>query len=77
MLVDQYYPIAVFVLVAIMFPVLAFVTAKFFRPTKYSTLRDTTYECGMDHTVLRLKVKPNRFLANWTINPIPTRTQEK
>ena len=31
-----------------MFPVLAFVTAKFFRPTKYSTLRDTTYECGME-----------------------------
>ena len=48
MLVDQYYPIAVFVLVAILFPVLAFVTAKFFRPTKYSTLRDTTYECGME-----------------------------
>ncbi|HEY3421362.1 MAG TPA: NADH-quinone oxidoreductase subunit A [Methanomassiliicoccales archaeon] len=48
MLVDDYYPIAVFVLVAIMFPVLAFVTAKFFRPTKYSTLRDTTYECGME-----------------------------
>jgi NADH:ubiquinone oxidoreductase subunit 3 (subunit A) len=48
MLIDQYYPIAVFVLVALLFPVLAFVTAKFFRPTKYSTLRDTTYECGME-----------------------------
>ncbi len=46
MLVDQYYPIAVFVLVALLFPVLAFVAAKFFRPTKYSTLKDTTYECG-------------------------------
>ncbi len=48
MLVDQYYPIAVFVLVALLFPVMAFVAAKFFRPTKYSTLRDTTYECGME-----------------------------
>ncbi|MGD0817703.1 MAG: NADH-quinone oxidoreductase subunit A [Methanomassiliicoccales archaeon] len=46
MLVDDYYPIAVFVLVAILFPVLAFVTSKYFRPTKYSTFRDTTYECG-------------------------------
>jgi NADH:ubiquinone oxidoreductase subunit 3 (subunit A) len=46
MLIDQYYPIAVFVLVALLFPVLAFVTAKFFRPTKYSSLKSTTYECG-------------------------------
>jgi NADH:ubiquinone oxidoreductase subunit 3 (subunit A) len=46
MLVDDYYPIAVFVLVALLFPVLAFFTSKFFRPTKYSTYRDTTYECG-------------------------------
>jgi NADH:ubiquinone oxidoreductase subunit 3 (subunit A) len=46
MLIDQYYPIAIFALVAILFPVLAFYVSRFFRPTKYSTLRDTTYECG-------------------------------
>ena len=46
MLIDQYYPIAIFALVAILFPVLAFYTSRFFRPTKYSTLRDSTYECG-------------------------------
>lgn len=46
MLIDQYYPIAIFALVAILFPVLAFYMSRFFRPTKYSTLRDSTYECG-------------------------------
>jgi NADH:ubiquinone oxidoreductase subunit 3 (subunit A) len=46
MLIDQYYPIAIFALVAILFPVLAFYVSRFFRPTKYSTLRETTYECG-------------------------------
>jgi len=46
MLIDQYYPIAIFALVAILFPVLAFYMSRFFRPTKYSALRETTYECG-------------------------------
>ena len=46
MLIDQYYPIAIFALVAILFPVLAFYISRFFRPTKFSTLRDSTYECG-------------------------------
>jgi NADH:ubiquinone oxidoreductase subunit 3 (subunit A) len=46
MLIDQYYPIAIFALVAILFPVLAFYMSRFFRPTKFSTLRDSTYECG-------------------------------
>ena len=46
MLIDQYYPIAIFALVAILFPVLAFYMSRFFRPTKYSALRDSTYECG-------------------------------
>jgi NADH:ubiquinone oxidoreductase subunit 3 (subunit A) len=46
MLIDQYYPIAIFALVAILFPVLAFYVSRFFRPTKYSALRDSTYECG-------------------------------
>jgi NADH:ubiquinone oxidoreductase subunit 3 (subunit A) len=46
MLVEQYYPVAIFALVAVLFPVLAFYISRFFRPTKQSTLRETTYECG-------------------------------
>ena len=46
MLIDQYYPIAIFALVAILFPVMSFYASRFFRPTKFSTLRETTYECG-------------------------------
>lgn len=46
MLVDAYYPVAIFALVAVLFPVLAFWVTRFFRPTKLTTLRDTTYECG-------------------------------
>ncbi|QLH74627.1 MAG: NADH-quinone oxidoreductase subunit A [Methanomassiliicoccales archaeon] len=46
MLVDDYYPVALFALVSLLFPVLAFYVSRFFRPTKYTTLRDSTYECG-------------------------------
>jgi NADH:ubiquinone oxidoreductase subunit 3 (subunit A) len=46
MLVDDYFPVAIFALVAVLFPVLAFYASRFFRPTKHTTLRDTTYECG-------------------------------
>jgi NADH:ubiquinone oxidoreductase subunit 3 (subunit A) len=46
MLVEQYYPVAIFALVAVLFPVLSFYVSRFFRPTKQSTLRETTYECG-------------------------------
>jgi NADH:ubiquinone oxidoreductase subunit 3 (subunit A) len=46
MLVEQYYPVAIFALVAVLFPVLAFYISRFFRPTKKSPLRETTYECG-------------------------------
>lgn len=46
MLVEDYYPVAIFALVAVLFPVLAFYVSRFFRPTKFSTLRETTYECG-------------------------------
>jgi NADH:ubiquinone oxidoreductase subunit 3 (subunit A) len=46
MLVDDYFPVAIFALVAVLFPVLAFYVSRFFRPTKMTTLRDTTYECG-------------------------------
>ena len=46
MLVDDYYPVAIFALLAVLFPVASFLMSRFFRPTKYTTLRDTTYECG-------------------------------
>ncbi|OPY33047.1 MAG: F(420)H(2) dehydrogenase subunit A [Methanomassiliicoccales archaeon PtaU1.Bin124] len=46
MLVDDYYPVAIFALVAVLIPVVAFLANRFFRPTVHSTLRDTTYECG-------------------------------
>jgi NADH:ubiquinone oxidoreductase subunit 3 (subunit A) len=46
MLVEDYYPVAIFALVAVLFPVLAFYVSRFFRPTRFSTLRETTYECG-------------------------------
>lgn len=46
MLVEQYYPVALFALLAVLFPVLAFFISRLFRPTKMTTLRDTTYECG-------------------------------
>ena len=34
MLTDDYYPVAVFALVAILFPALAFWASRFFRPTR-------------------------------------------
>ena len=46
MLVADYLPLAIFVLVAVAFPILAFWISRFFRPTKKSTMRNTTYECG-------------------------------
>lgn len=46
MLVEDYLPIAVFALIAILFPVLAFWASRFFRPERKTTLRNTTYECG-------------------------------
>jgi len=46
MLIEDYLPVAIFALVTILFPVLAFYISRFFRPTKKSTLKHTTYECG-------------------------------
>jgi len=46
MLPDSYYPIAVFALIAILFPALAFWASRFFRPNKYAPLKKQTYECG-------------------------------
>ncbi|MGD1061592.1 MAG: NADH-quinone oxidoreductase subunit A [Methanomassiliicoccales archaeon] len=46
MLIDAYYPIAVFGLIAVLFPALAFWASRFFRPTKFMPLKKQTYECG-------------------------------
>jgi len=46
MLVEDYLPLAIFALIAVLFPVLGFWASRFFRPERKSTLRNTTYECG-------------------------------
>lgn len=46
MLLDTYLPIAIFALIALLFPVLAFFLSRFFRPTRITALKRTTYECG-------------------------------
>jgi NADH:ubiquinone oxidoreductase subunit 3 (subunit A) len=46
MLLDDYYPVAVFALIAILFPALAFWASRFFRPTRFQPQKKMTYECG-------------------------------
>ena len=46
MLVEDYIPVAIFAIVAILFPILTFWITKFFRPEQPSPLKGTTYECG-------------------------------
>lgn len=46
MLVEEYLPVAIYGLVAVLFPILAFWASRFFRPTRKSAQRNTTYECG-------------------------------
>jgi NADH:ubiquinone oxidoreductase subunit 3 (subunit A) len=46
MLVEDYIPVAIFAIVAILFPVLTFWITKFFRPSDPSKLKGSTYECG-------------------------------
>jgi len=46
MLVEDYLPLAIFALIAVLFPALAFWASRFFRPRKKETLKTTTYECG-------------------------------
>ncbi len=45
-LLDAYMPVAIFVAFAIIFPILTYFITRLVRPTKPSTLKDTTYECG-------------------------------
>jgi NADH:ubiquinone oxidoreductase subunit 3 (subunit A) len=46
MLVDDYFPVAIFALIALLVPLVAVFMGKLFRPTKHAELRETTYECG-------------------------------
>jgi len=46
MLVDDYFPVALFALIALLVPFIAIFMGKLFRPTKHAELRETTYECG-------------------------------
>ena len=46
MLVEDYVPVAIFAIVAVLFPILTFWVTKFFQPSKPSSLKSSTYECG-------------------------------
>lgn len=45
-LLDAYMPIAIFVAIAIIFPILVYFITRLVRPDHPSPLKDTTYECG-------------------------------
>ena len=42
----DYLPVAIFALVAVIFPFIAFFATRFFRPVKPHFLKAQTYECG-------------------------------
>ncbi|MGQ9583438.1 MAG: NADH-quinone oxidoreductase subunit A [Thermoplasmatota archaeon] len=42
----DYLPVAIFALVAVLFPFIAFLATRFFRPSSPSLLKAQTYECG-------------------------------
>jgi len=44
--VEDYYPLAIFALIAVLFPALAFWASRFFRPTRFLPQKRMTYECG-------------------------------
>ncbi len=45
-LLDAYVPVALFLIVAVSFPLLTFFLTRLFRPTHPTPLKDLTYECG-------------------------------
>jgi len=45
-LLARYYPVALFLLIALAFPIMTFFATRLFRPTHPSPLKDMTYECG-------------------------------
>jgi len=42
----DYLPVAIFALIAIIFPFVTFLLTRFFRPSKPTVLKAQTYECG-------------------------------
>lgn len=46
MLLDTYLPIAIYIVIALAIPVIAFWMNDFFRPSKSTALKGETYECG-------------------------------
>jgi len=46
MLLLDYLPVAIFTIIAILFPIVTYLLSRFFRPNRPTPLRDTTYECG-------------------------------
>ncbi|MEM4728750.1 MAG: NADH-quinone oxidoreductase subunit A [Thermoplasmata archaeon] len=42
----DYLPVAIFALLAVLFPFVAFLATRFFRPSRPSALKAQTYECG-------------------------------
>src|SRR2546427_9083583 len=45
-LLDDYVPVVLFLLVALSFPLITFFATRLFRPTHPTPLKDLTYECG-------------------------------
>jgi len=46
MLLEDYVPVAIFAVLAVLFPLLTFFLTRLFRPTNPTPLKDLTYECG-------------------------------
>jgi len=46
MLLDDYWPILIFGVIAMGFPTISFFMSRFFRPTRDTPLKRETYECG-------------------------------
>jgi NADH-quinone oxidoreductase subunit A len=46
MLLDDYGPVVIFVIIAILFPTGTFFASRLFRPTNPTPLKDLVYECG-------------------------------
>ncbi len=46
MLSEDYFPVFVFAIVGLIFPAAVFFLNRYFRPTKLTKIKDTTYECG-------------------------------
>ena len=42
----DYLPVAIFALIAVIFPFISFLATRFFRPSKPKFLKAQTYECG-------------------------------